>query len=241
MLKKTKSGLNRLGNCLISFWLIFAVLTIHADELTKLQRWDQLAEEVNLWVDGVGGTIDKGIKDTVIVLNLLGLTTRQSCEGHFDWGCPYPWVDFVINQPEAEILAMQFDQIFINDFFESLMELRSKYPGFTDEEIYKTPEGQQLLPLYNQLGILTSQYDDIARVEMKPLLDLIDQFYENRDVEAHQKLVIEFSGIGLTRLESQGWDEQEKRVGSEREKYLKLYQQEMQAFTEFLTEIYFSQ
>ena len=42
-------------------------------------------------------SIDAGIRETVAVLNLLGLPTRQSCEGHVNdrgHGLPAPWVDF---------------------------------------------------------------------------------------------------------------------------------------------------
>jgi len=43
--------------------------------------------------DGLGKEIDQGIFDTVVALNVLGIPTRQSCEGHLEWGTGAPWVD----------------------------------------------------------------------------------------------------------------------------------------------------
>ncbi len=69
----------------IIFFIIFSVFNIVEgnEVLTKQQLWDKQAEEVDSWTDGLGYPIDQGIKDTVIVLNILGFTTRQSCEGHY--------------------------------------------------------------------------------------------------------------------------------------------------------------
>jgi len=73
--------------------------------------WDEMAKEVDTWVDGIGKRIDEGIKETVIGLNALGVTTRQSCEGHLDWGHPYPWVDFVFELPETEALTAKLEAL----------------------------------------------------------------------------------------------------------------------------------
>lgn len=57
--------------------------------------WDEGCAEVARFADALGSPIDAGIFDTVVVLNLLRMTTYQSCEGHLDHGCPYPWVTLV--------------------------------------------------------------------------------------------------------------------------------------------------
>src|ERR1700685_3524831 len=61
----------------------------YKDYDAKLQRWQEMEKEVDSWTDALGLGIDGGIKKTVIVLNLLGFKTQQSCEGHFEWGRPY--------------------------------------------------------------------------------------------------------------------------------------------------------
>ena len=55
-------------------------------------RYQEMHERVATFTDKLGTPIDPGIFETVVALNLLGLHTLQSCEGHFDHGCPYPWV-----------------------------------------------------------------------------------------------------------------------------------------------------
>ncbi len=42
--------------------------------------------------DKLGKKIDKGILETVVAMNVLGITTDMSCEGHIGWGVPYPWI-----------------------------------------------------------------------------------------------------------------------------------------------------
>lgn len=95
--------------------------------LTKQQRWDKLVYKVVSWTDGLGYPIDLGIKDTLIVLNLLGFTTSQSCEGHLDHGCANPWVDFLLVEPKG--LAVQNQLYECQDkLYEQLQTLRMKYP-----------------------------------------------------------------------------------------------------------------
>jgi hypothetical protein len=56
------------------------------------KRWQLKLREVDELQDGTGKPVDSGIRETVAILQLLGLHTRQSCEGHIDWGLPAPWV-----------------------------------------------------------------------------------------------------------------------------------------------------
>ncbi|HEY4033549.1 MAG TPA: hypothetical protein VGL94_06245 [Ktedonobacteraceae bacterium] len=62
--------------------------------IEKEKQWDEIAERASRITDKLGMPIDQGILETVIVLNLLGITTKQSCEGHMDHGIPAPWIFF---------------------------------------------------------------------------------------------------------------------------------------------------
>jgi len=67
-----------------------------ADAEIRKQResqWLAKQKEVDGLADGLGKGLDGKIKDTVIALQVNGFNTRQSCEGHIDWGCGAPWVD----------------------------------------------------------------------------------------------------------------------------------------------------
>ncbi|MGH2507769.1 MAG: hypothetical protein ACRDHZ_10270 [Ktedonobacteraceae bacterium] len=61
--------------------------------------WEETAEQFRKMTDTLGKRIDDGIFEMVVALNVLGITTRQSCQGHLEWGLPYPWVDI---NPEVE-------------------------------------------------------------------------------------------------------------------------------------------
>jgi len=52
----------------------------------KEKRWAEIAERVEQIKDKLGKPIDAGIKEAVIAFQCLGFETRQSCEGHPDWG-----------------------------------------------------------------------------------------------------------------------------------------------------------
>lgn len=62
--------------------------------------WEETAKHFRRVVDRLGKPIDEGIFETVVALNMLGITTRASCEGHLAWGLPYPWIDIL---PEDSI------------------------------------------------------------------------------------------------------------------------------------------
>jgi hypothetical protein len=71
---------------------------------SKNQEWEKLEREFKRTVDRLGKHIDAGILDTVVALNANGINTTASCEGHLDWGAPYPWVDVDSSDPRiAEI------------------------------------------------------------------------------------------------------------------------------------------
>lgn len=70
------------------------VLVQYEQQLLWPSTWDEGIAFARRLVDGMGCPIDEGILKAVVALNLLGLPTSQSCEGHLDGGHPYPWIDF---------------------------------------------------------------------------------------------------------------------------------------------------
>lgn len=62
-------------------------------------QWQQKLKDLDKVADGLGLGIDAGVKETVALLNLAGVHTTASCEGHKNWGFPYPWID--IGRPDA--------------------------------------------------------------------------------------------------------------------------------------------
>ena len=60
--------------------------------MEKQEIWDSIVVKINKTCDKLSMPIDEGIKETVIVLQVLGFNTTQSCEGHDGRGLPYPWI-----------------------------------------------------------------------------------------------------------------------------------------------------
>lgn len=58
----------------------------------KEQYLEQVFDVVARTVDGQGRRIDLGIMGVVLYLNVHGIETTFSCEGHLDHGLAYPWV-----------------------------------------------------------------------------------------------------------------------------------------------------
>src|SRR5689334_14553390 len=62
----------------------------------KQQEWEQIAARFYTATDKIGMRIDSGILETVIALNVLGIETSASCEGHLDHGVGAPWIDIEV-------------------------------------------------------------------------------------------------------------------------------------------------
>lgn len=64
------------------------------------KAWQAAKAQVDTLIEGVEIPLDQGIKDTVIVLNLLGYKTIGSCQGHLDHGTGGPWLHLSIDDAE---------------------------------------------------------------------------------------------------------------------------------------------
>lgn len=83
--------------------------SLHTQIDWKHATWAEACTAVETFTDRLGMPVDAGIFETVVVLNLLGLQTFQSCEGHLDHGCAYPWV--TLNDVERN---RQFTQLWMH-------------------------------------------------------------------------------------------------------------------------------
>jgi hypothetical protein len=68
---------------------------------TKEQHLEQVFDAVARTVDGQGRPIDLGIMGVVLYLNVHGIRTTFSCEGHLDHGEPFPWIWVDLNSKDA--------------------------------------------------------------------------------------------------------------------------------------------
>lgn len=62
------------------------------EALDKKEELERIRKDFENRADAEGFGIDKSIKETVIILNALGMPTSESCEEHIEEGVPAPWV-----------------------------------------------------------------------------------------------------------------------------------------------------
>lgn len=67
----------------------------------KQARWEQIRDEVERMKDSTGRGVDEGIKEAVVALRAFDFPTTASCEGHFDCGYPYPWIEICVLAAEG--------------------------------------------------------------------------------------------------------------------------------------------
>lgn len=170
--------------------------------LSKWKKEDAWAGEV---VDGLGKPIDAGIRETVVVLRVLGFYTIGSCEGHENWGVGGPW---------AHIGFKQHDEI-INRIRVLRDRKQTKKVGAEIDELARISRRANL------------------RIRVK-LLKLLDAFYQTRHSSVDTMLVIEGYALGSNRLENQGVETLTVLPRAERMGKLLEYKKEMQEFTKFL-------
>jgi hypothetical protein len=56
-------------------------------------RYKTIDEKSKTITDGLGMSIDMGVRELVVLLNYNNIGTTQSCWGHKSKGLNYPWVD----------------------------------------------------------------------------------------------------------------------------------------------------
>lgn len=221
-----------------SILTVFLSISLSGGQIpNKQQMWDKMAAEVDLWVDGIGYPIDKEIKETVIALNLLGIETRQSCEGHLDHGSLYPWVDIQIKSPQVKKMMEEFSIILEQEDKEEKL-LQTKFPNLSYNNLLHIPEGKKLKKLNKKRLSIWESLNE-ARVKcVEPLNKLLIEFYQNRKTSYDNTLFV--TADGLYRLHSIGGNSQQIRSQKDRSVYLKEYQEEMKAFTVFLKQKFMS-
>ncbi len=85
-----------------------------------MRDWTSVTNYLHQVTDALGNPIDEGIFETVVALNVVGIPTTQSCEGHLGYGLPYPWVDIA-------------SVVYIKDFLPQLK--RREYDSLTLTEL----------------------------------------------------------------------------------------------------------
>lgn len=215
------------------------------------KKWDDVTNEVEHIVDALGHPIDKEIKKTIVALNVLGISTDGSCEGHaWENGAGAPWVQIgAVNEPEEiyngqkEIFARLAQENKIS--VEELEKIsKEEYWGIyakAMEECSKNGETKEIIAWQRE--------NEILRMVTERL---VTDFYKNRDVSEDIKIKFEdIGGWGSFRIFSGSEEDYSKgernpddlteKEKEELEKRIIGYRKELEAFAEFLRGNFFAE
>lgn len=212
------------------------------NDVKKHQLWKSMSAEVDTWADAIGNPIliEPGIKDTVIVLNLLGFKTRGSCEGHIGWRCASPWVDFDVRDEVIQGLFKEEKEILKRiDIVEK--KIIEKYPELSFDQVIKklhTEKNREFLELNDQYYKIFQQREKLSREKILKLYNLIELFYKKNFTNYDRMLFLE--GFINPRLQSLGAKWEILHTQDIKESKIKEYQDEMKKFTKFLINYFYS-
>lgn len=212
-----------------------------AENQEKTKAWLDQLEKIEHIGDALGFPIDPNIRETVAALNLSGMPTSASCEGHTDRGRGAPWVEVEApNRPQERYVGE-------NGIIETIAQ---KY-GVPADDV-RTARNYEAWKEATNLAVDNGETHEyrLWREENKPLQEqlraFLDEFYQGKTTEGATHLELTSDPEGTCRLHNRGEDFQrsshaltddERRRLADR---LVEYREEMEAFTEFLKEKYFS-
>ncbi|MBV8695627.1 MAG: hypothetical protein JO125_17285 [Chloroflexi bacterium] len=181
--------------------------------------WQEGCVAVEQFTDRLGATIDEGIFETVVVFNLLGFHTFQSCEGHLGHGGPYPWVDVVDTERFNRHTTMW---VHVCELEEQAKEARTA-------ETY-----DQYLWADTYLRTLSARWEAEDSL-FKRLIDLLDAFYASQPEQKNPaRLLVKRREPGMYRI-APGFSTSAKEIPDFlKAGYLARGQAQMKSFTRYL-------
>lgn len=214
--------------------------------VSREDRWRAVSLKIEKTADALGHGIDKNIKDLVIALNVHGVNTTQSCEGHAEKeNYSAPWVQMEApNEPDERFNSQ-------NETFEKV----AKEHNLPVEEVKRmTPEDAywEAMNECSKNGETEKyiKWKEEGRKLMEVVKEILGDFYKNRKAQDSIKIKIENNidkvGEGNFRLYNGGKDYQiiekdlDGKEKEELEKRIERYQIEMDHFKEFLRDKFFT-
>lgn len=128
-------------------------------------------EELRGVTDRLGMPIDEKIIRVVAVLNLYGIRTIQSCEGHLDHGYAYPWIDVVSDMDEQ--LGKELTRIYdnIENVRENKQDRESYQKVFKERDLFEI----EVVKRFDTVRSLLVDFFNETRPDYENLL-ILEQF-----------------------------------------------------------------
>lgn len=216
-----------------------------AEEIKQLV-WEQKLKELEEVTDSLGEPIEKGTIETVAALNLLGIPTSQSCEGHTKDGLAAPWVMIAPpGEPIRKVDQEKINQLISQKYgLDNLKVASGQEPTQAHQDAWKEQvEELAQQPDTEEFKQWQKGIDDYR----KKLQQLIDGFYRrNTKPQDNGGLALE-TGADYIKIHNGGQDYEKSnkdkltdqdRIGLPGR--LNHYQEEMKRFSEFLKQKYFN-
>jgi hypothetical protein len=207
----------------------------------KTKVWLDTLEKVERMRDALGFPVDTNIRETIVALNLSGLSTSASCEGHIDRGRGAPWIKIEAPNRPRERFGGQ-DEIIETTARKNKVSAEDVRTGRSHEawrEAMNLAADHEETPEYQ---IWRKENDRLQ----EQVTALLDSFYQGRTVEPAAHLALSRNAEGTFNIHNGGEDyERHSRTPTEDERRrladrLARYQGEMKVFTDFLREKYYS-
>jgi len=195
--------------------------------LSRLQSWNEALEQWRHVTDRLGCSIDKGILETVVALNLLSIQTTSSCAGHATASYSYPWIHIGVRNEQYEEQELRWNEL--NALFMQNCE-------------QMTPDGLLPLKIGEKAGRYLHERDALGdalrkanHVILRELVSYLDTFYRVHQSSYDRHLTLSEVGLfGEMTLSSLGADLMDTLPQKQRRAKLAEYQEEMRLFTAFL-------
>ena len=186
--------------------------------------WQDAEAYVSTFTDRLGKPIDAGIVETVVVLNLLGLQTFQSCEGHLTEGCAYPWVTLVHRSLSGRFVRQ----------WQAVCQLEEQAKGSGTIEACDEYLAEDLRL---QMDMIRWEEEDVLSQRLKGWLE---HFYAQEEYMQYkpERLVMTKYHPGMVRLEPFFGSHMKLPSEALKATYLARGQAEMRAFTYYLKRLW---
>lgn len=216
--------------------------------LSKGIKWKKQADRIDKIVDRLGEDADDNIKEALTALNVIGLPTSSSCEGHIDHGVPAPWIHIEApNEPTERFIGEMEMYKKIADKYN--VPIANVKRGIQTKEM---PHGAwaEAWEAWKKLKEETPEYTEWRRENNKleeKLQKLLNEFYHGRDADIDLQIRIGRMADCI-RLYNGGEDRRKIKVPpnltdeqkTELIRRLALRQQEINDFSKFLKDKFFT-
>lgn len=190
---------------------------------SKNTRWAEIAKKVDEFRDGLDKPIDIGIRETLIAMNALGFKTRQSCEGHLDWGLAAPWVEIEVEGVES--------------LHEKAMEMFDTASNAQEDD--HTPY-DKVEELFQEAHRMKAEARKPVLEKARQMMSLLGEFYADYLPPHDQILMVDVYPHGF-RVQNIGIELQQIADPETKQRKLQAYKEEMDDFAEFLKSKFFSE